>query len=104
MYPTHLDNLLDKHFAFRVKYQPYYKQASVDTTNMAIHSPDTRGKEIVTTESPVIPKALSQSSNQTTTASASDAQNWSWMLAITILLLRGFQEMVCMESHALQNS
>ncbi|KAI5445633.1 hypothetical protein KIW84_013742 [Lathyrus oleraceus] len=48
-----------------------------DTTNMAIHSPNTKGKEIVTTESPVIPKALSQSCNQTITASTSDAPNWS---------------------------
>ncbi|KAI5435868.1 hypothetical protein KIW84_022336 [Lathyrus oleraceus] len=96
IYPAHLDNLLDKHFAFHVKYQPYYKQASIvrltqdpevlqmvvdaippthDTTNMAIHSPDTKGKEIVTTESPIIPKALSLFSNQTTTAYASDARN-----------------------------
>lgn len=29
MYHAHLDNLLEKHFAFRVKFQPYYKQASI---------------------------------------------------------------------------
>jgi hypothetical protein len=30
IYPTYLDDLLNKEFAFKVKYQPYYRQASIN--------------------------------------------------------------------------
>ncbi|KAK2355809.1 hypothetical protein QL285_093188 [Trifolium repens] len=30
IYPTYLDDILNKEFAFKVKYQPYYRQASIN--------------------------------------------------------------------------
>ncbi|KAI5405666.1 hypothetical protein KIW84_052432 [Lathyrus oleraceus] len=64
IYPAHIDNLIDKHFSFCVKYQPYYSQASV----------------VKLTEDPQVIQMLKDAMSPTVLRfqnSLSAAQNWS---------------------------
>ncbi|CAI8600644.1 unnamed protein product [Vicia faba] len=83
IYPEYLDHLLDKDFAFRAKYQPYYRQASIVRLTqdckacLTITNKDEspKGKVVLFLEDNNVVNTQTNVTHSKTTTSAT--QNWS---------------------------
>ncbi|KAI5387018.1 hypothetical protein KIW84_073244 [Lathyrus oleraceus] len=89
MYHAHLDNLLEKHFAFRVKFQPYYKQAFI----MKL----TQDPEVMRTTEDAITPTIN-------IACVSAVQNWSLDASLNNTPSKRYPEMSLMKNQDLQIS
>ncbi|KAK2449944.1 hypothetical protein QL285_009092 [Trifolium repens] len=81
IYPTYLDDILNKEFAFKVKYQPYYRQASINQlssestiiNNIKTHIAPSKASPMFSKSVSTLPDHSNQSANDNTECSDSVA-------------------------------